>query len=469
MSHHPLAFTNLAPSEFAANIPCIPDQQSDGIRNFPVFSATMIQTDRFSKNSPATLSTCFLKPMKTVLSFGMGVESSSLIVFWCENRSRLDFDLTEDLVVVTAMTGDEFPDQKLLVERHILPRLRAHRIRYVQVARAGHLESDGIVVLDDTREPYTVYLSGAYKLSQELRAAGTVPQFAGEHRCSLKSKKFPIERWIEGELGGEHYRHAFGYNADERRRIEKSESAFAEREPMRVAFGFNAEEGARISKARNYDTPLRLGWYPLAEELGWNRADCARYLKEITGETWERSCCLYCPFSKPTPEVIARQRKFPLQLAEALALEHQSLALNPRGSLYRGRTLYSVVVEDGNAIALAMFGEMLRTGEHALYRVRRIYKAPGKADRAVERLTTGTRAEMFTRFASATVGLRVRVEHGISYGYVREREIDLYPTVEEFYVVAPATVESKTRYGFDWFEAKWRETLGETGQGRLFD
>jgi hypothetical protein len=48
--------------------------------------------------------------MKTILSYGMGIESSSLIVYWCENRSRLDFDLTEDLIAITAMTGDEHID-----------------------------------------------------------------------------------------------------------------------------------------------------------------------------------------------------------------------------------------------------------------------------------------------------------------------------------------------------------------------
>jgi hypothetical protein len=41
--------------------------------------------------------------------------------------------------------------------------------------------------------------------------------------------------------------------------------------------------------------------------------------------------------------------------------------------------------------------------------------------------------------------------------------------VTEFYVMALATVESKTRYGFDWFKARWREPLSETGQGGLFD
>ncbi len=46
--------------------------------------------------------------MKTILSYGMGIES--LLVYWCENRSRFDFDLTEDLIAVTTMTGDEHLD-----------------------------------------------------------------------------------------------------------------------------------------------------------------------------------------------------------------------------------------------------------------------------------------------------------------------------------------------------------------------
>lgn len=61
--------------------------------------------------------------MKTILSYGMGVESSSLLVYWCENRSRLGFDLTEDLIAVTAMTGDEHIDTKIRIEKSILPRM----------------------------------------------------------------------------------------------------------------------------------------------------------------------------------------------------------------------------------------------------------------------------------------------------------------------------------------------------------
>jgi hypothetical protein len=80
------------------------------------------------------------------------------------------------------MTGDEHIDTKIRIEKSILPRMREHDIRYVQVARAGHLESDGIVVLDDTREPRTVYLDGAYKLSDELRATAATNQ----ERCSYE-------------------------------------------------------------------------------------------------------------------------------------------------------------------------------------------------------------------------------------------------------------------------------------------
>jgi len=76
---------------------------------------------------------------------------------------------------------------------------------------------------------------------------------------------------------------------------------------------------------------------------------------------------------------------------------------------------------------------------------------------------------MINRFEQLSPSLDVQIQHDIHYGYVRERRQDRYPAHEEFFVVGLIVVESKTRYGLDWFEAKWRETLGETGQERLFD
>jgi len=150
-------------------------------------------------------------------------------------------------------------------------------------------------------------------------------------------------------------------------------------------------------------------------------------------------------------------------------LEHQSLCFNPRGTLYRNRTLRSIVVDDVNHEALAEFERALETSQYALYRVRRIYKAPGQADRAVEKMGTGTRQEVAGRFAEIASSLTVKAEHGILYAYVREREIDRYPAVEEFFVAAHATVASKTRHGFAWFEERWTEALGSTAQRGLFE
>jgi hypothetical protein len=124
--------------------------------------------------------------MKTVLSFGMGVESSALLLSWLERPESRDFDLERDLIVLTSQTGAEFPDSAQLVSQHLLPRMRERNVRYVQVARAGHLEADGIKVLSDTREPSEVHIQGAYTLTEELKSAGTVPQFSGNRTCSFE-------------------------------------------------------------------------------------------------------------------------------------------------------------------------------------------------------------------------------------------------------------------------------------------
>jgi hypothetical protein len=117
--------------------------------------------------------------MHTVLSYGMGVESSAILVRWVEEPSLRPCSM-EDLVVITSQTDDEYRDTKRDVERHILPRLCDHRVRYVQVARRGHLEADGITVLSDTREPDRLFIEGDYKLSDELRAAGRLCLSSGE-------------------------------------------------------------------------------------------------------------------------------------------------------------------------------------------------------------------------------------------------------------------------------------------------
>jgi hypothetical protein len=170
------------------------------------------------------------------MSNGLGVESVAILLRWLLEPETRDFRL-DQLVVITAMVGAEWPDTGEDFERHILPLFRQHGVRFVQVARGGNLEEDGIVVLDDSRHPECLHIGGAYTLTQELETAGTVPQYGSEHRCSLKFKAFVIESWLEEFLSGT-IRHTFGFNAAELERVAKSDTAIA----ARMTFGFNAEE-----------------------------------------------------------------------------------------------------------------------------------------------------------------------------------------------------------------------------------
>ncbi|GAA3148438.1 hypothetical protein GCM10020255_027350 [Rhodococcus baikonurensis] len=90
-----------------------------------------------------------------VLSYGLGEDSTAILLRWIKDPTSRDFDLS-DLVVITAMTGNEWESTRTAVETHVLPRLAAAGIRYIQVGRARrHVTKagDGVVVLDDSRTP----------------------------------------------------------------------------------------------------------------------------------------------------------------------------------------------------------------------------------------------------------------------------------------------------------------------------
>lgn len=408
--------------------------------------------------------------MQIVLSYGMGVDSTAILLRWIEEPGTCPCRLDE-LVVVTAQTGDEYEDTRQDVEAYILPRLRANNIRFVQVARNGHQQQDGIAVLSDSREPERLFIEGRYRLSDELRAAGTVPQFAGEHTCSLKFKAWVIERWLREHLP-QPIRHAFGYNAEETRRVAKSEAAIA----RRIAFGFNADETRRVTRARHYDTPSRQSFYPLLD-WGWTREKCLDYIQSVTGVRWRKSACVYCPFNSLKADSIERHREHPHQVADALLLEHLSLSLNPRGQLYRDQALVTITAASRNAAAIEAFRHKLDASLWALYRVRRIYRAgkdnsgiisaerKGNVLRAVEQIGAPDNrtviVEQFNRLPEAA--LDPVEQHGITYAY-RLRRSATYPTKEEFFVALPAVVESKARYGLEWFEEQW-----QAAQLQLFD
>jgi hypothetical protein len=116
--------------------------------------------------------------------------------------------------------------------------------------------------------PPNCLFKGAYKLSDELAFAGTVPQFAGVHTCALKFKGFVLDRWLSNESQGQQFLQAFGFNSEETNRIAKSEYADSAK---RIAFGFNADETQRVKRANEYNSLNRQSFYPLME-WNWTRA-----------------------------------------------------------------------------------------------------------------------------------------------------------------------------------------------------
>ncbi|BDT92361.1 hypothetical protein IFM12275_23370 [Nocardia sputorum] len=94
-----------------------------------------------------------------------------------------------NLIVLVAQTGDEWTSTCDLVAAHVLPLLRQHSVRLVEVARKGPSAADGIVVLQDTRQPVQLHPDpekhGFYALSDEHRSNGVLPTLGGNRTCSV--------------------------------------------------------------------------------------------------------------------------------------------------------------------------------------------------------------------------------------------------------------------------------------------
>jgi hypothetical protein len=199
------------------------------------------------------------------LSYGLGADSTAVLLRWLDEPATAPCEL-DDLIVVTAMTGDEWAITGRLVEQHVLPRLTARHVRYAQVARTGPVQAHGITVLDDSRAPARLHLAGAFRLSDELRAAGTIPQLAGTRKCSAKAKGQVIDTYLARITAGAPFLHAMGYEAG---------------------------ETARARRDATFNTSARTGIYPLIT-WGWDRSTCDDYIYSQTGARWPKSACTYC-------------------------------------------------------------------------------------------------------------------------------------------------------------------------------
>jgi hypothetical protein len=160
-------------------------------------------------------------------------------------------------------------------------------------------------------------------------------------------------------------------------------------------------------------------------------------------------------------------------------LERLSLAMNPRGRLYKKEPLYQIVSDSGNGAAMDLFRAQLQSLPWGLYRVRRIYQPKGVyqgegkskklvgydsakkgiALRCVEKTGEFKNAgEALCRLQQLAEqkALHVHVLHELCYANVSQCG-QTYPTNEEYYVAAPALVETKARNGVDSFDESWSD------------
>jgi hypothetical protein len=372
-----------------------------------------------------------------VLGWGLGVESTAILTRWLLEPDSRDFGLDE-LTVLTALTGDEFARTHADVEAHMLPLLRQHQVRWVQVSRAGQSDTAGIAVVDDSRSPTVSHTAGPWRLSDELARAGTVPQYAaGRRLCSIRAKGSVLDRWIDTNIDGS-YRHVIG---------------------------FSAEETSRVLRDRSYSGPDRTSEYPLVE-WGWTRSDCVEYLRGVFSVTWAKSCCEFCPFrGGSTGELISDWAADPGAAFAAVLLERRAMALNPAMTLYpAGKTAVDTLEQHSPALYERIV-QQLACQEHALVEVRRILphakadvtkKAPSL--RATTVHASGSAADMEELLAgcAARHGGDVTVDRfGIARVWHLHRRGAL-PDVEWLHCVAPAGTVSKARTGFD---ARWDALL----------
>lgn len=123
--------------------------------------------------------------VELVINWGLGVDSSAYLVRMLEDPAAHGVDLARTMVM-HELTGDEWPATRAHAEQFVLPLLREHRVRLVQVARASRsLET---AVMDDSRQPQRIIERGPWALWDEYETGGTVPQQGGIRLCSLHAK-----------------------------------------------------------------------------------------------------------------------------------------------------------------------------------------------------------------------------------------------------------------------------------------
>ncbi len=300
-------------------------------------------------------------PATVVFCNGCGVDSMALLHLWCTKPKSRGFDLDE-LLVITAITGDEYRSTIDAANAHLVPMLHEHGIRFLQVARGGQSTRDGYDILADSTAPTELIPRGAWHLGEEMEHALTLPQIvSGRRLCSYRAKGEVLDSAIADEIAAGRVRPDF-----------------------RHAVAFAAEETWRAKRDSSYTTNARRPWYPLIEKRR-DRTWCANYLKKaLNGFVYPRSCCQFCCFQAPQAgrnALAARWRAEPEAGAYALRMERRALSTNRRMRLFGSLSAAEFVrTREISGVAELADSELADATTWTVVETRRVYRAASVKD-----------------------------------------------------------------------------------------
>ncbi|MEP0874177.1 hypothetical protein NDA01_31265 [Trichocoleus desertorum AS-A10] len=119
-------------------------------------------------------------PQLHLLNWGMGIESTAILVRWMLELQSRPFHDFQSLIVLTAQTGDEMDETKYLCETYLFTLMGEHKIRLVQIAKASASKRDGYIILSDTHQPYELHTEGYFSLNHDLLQSGAC------HLCEVR-------------------------------------------------------------------------------------------------------------------------------------------------------------------------------------------------------------------------------------------------------------------------------------------
>lgn len=214
--------------------------------------------------------------MVTIVAYGMGVDSTAMLVGMQQRGERPDLILFAD-------TGDE----------------KAETYAYLPVINAW-LERVGfpqVTVVKNARP-----LSGDKSLSDSCMRLGVLPALAyGAHQCSLVWKRDPQQKYVKTWA--------------------PAIAAWARGETLTQCIGYDAgpRDSCRQYKAEGKESPGYTNRFPLIE-WGWDRERCVREIEAAGLQVPVKSACFHCPASKQH-EIVWLKTNAPAQFAKALEME----------------------------------------------------------------------------------------------------------------------------------------------------